>query len=319
MPRKKSSDDDSTDNTSQSSTQASSQSQSNQQQNKKSGLLYMALIGIVVIIIIAIAYYALSGISLGSGQSSKQILSNVSTANLNQTQAQFINDLKKSENVSALKVSYYSSNATRYVKESSNLTIAINDNQTLYSYKLGNYNRTSLTDLTTYTNSNTGQNILKNVSAIYYYNTNTTIICFNDTTSSGGLVTNSSLSCGKGDQGQGFIEQTPFTAANVSSLSYLVYNNSVTYDGVKTIAGRSCDSFIISNATGANLASNYSVFNMCLDKQYGVPLYFNQTDVVGGVPNVFEFTATSVSANVTSADFVIPQAYLNAVQGSSII
>jgi hypothetical protein len=286
-------------------------------QNRRRGgmLKYIAII--VVVAVIVITYIGLSGPG-GPTLTSKQIFNNVSNSSLNQTQSLFINDLKKSENVSNLEVSYFSSNATRYITQSSNLTIAITSNQTIESYKMGNYNKTVSTSMVTYTNSKNGVVIAKNVSSLYYYNTNTTIICFNDTSYSSTLVTNSSLQCGSGDQGESFIEETPFTAVNVSSLAYLVFNTTVTYDGAKSIAGRNCDDFIISNATGSNLESNYSVFNLCIDTQYGVPLYFNETDITRGVPSSFTFTATSVSADVSSSEFVIPQQYLNAVPHSII-
>lgn len=285
--------------------------------NKRSPLTYVAVMAVVVIVI-AIAYFALSGLGGGQSLTSKQIFSNVSGSGLNQTQSRFVNDLEKSENVSNLQVAYYSSNATSYIKESSNLTMAISNNQTIDSYKMGNYNKTAITYITAYMNAANGEVIAKNVSSIYYYNTNTTVTCFNDTTYTSGLVTNSSLQCGSGDQGLTGIEETPFTAVNVSSLSYLVFNSTVTYDGTKTIAGRGCDDFLISNATASNIQSNYSVFDLCIDTQYGVPLYFNQTDVVYGAPSSFVFTATVVSANVSSSELTIPQQYLSNAQQSII-
>jgi len=230
----------------------------------------------------------------------------------------FVNDLEKSENVTNLQVSYYSSNATQYITQSSNLTIAISNNMTINSYKLGNYNRTAIIGVVTYTNARNGDVMAKNVSGTYYYNTNTTITCFNDTTYSSGLVTNSSLQCGSGDQGMSFLEEVPYTAVNVSSLSYLVFNNTVTYAGTKLIIGRGCDDFIISNATSANLQSDYSVFNICIDNQYGILLYLNETDVIGGIPSSFAITATSVSTNVSSQELAIPQQYLSASQQSII-
>ena len=225
----------------------------------------------------------------------------------------FVGDLQKSQNLSSLYVSYYSSNGTYEVPESSNLTLAITSNQTIDSYKLDNYNRTTITSITTYANSKTGAQIAKNVSSIYYYDSNTTITCFNTTAYSGTVVENSSLQCGPGDQGLDHIEETPFTAANVSILAYLVFNNTVTYGGAKSVLGRSCDNFIISNETSANLESNYSSINICIDKQYGIPLYLNQTNVVHGVPSSYEFAAIVVSANVSGSEFIIPQKYLNAV------
>jgi len=297
-----------------SNSSANSTNTSQPSQRKRSPLKYIA-IAVFVLIVIALLYF-----TSGSGPSltSKQIFSNVTSSGLSQTQSLFVNDLQRSENVSNLAVTYFSSNATRYVAQSSNLTIAITSNQTIDSYKLGNYNKTVSTSMVTYTNSKNGVVIAKNVSSIYYYNTNTTVICFNDTSYSSTLVTNSSLQCGSGDQGESFIEETPFTAVNVSSLAYLVFNSTITYSGAKTIAGRNCDDFIISNATGANLQANYSVYNLCIDTQYGIPLYFNETDVTGGVPSSFTFTATSVSTDVPSSEFTIPVQYLNAVPHSII-
>lgn len=283
---------------------------------KRSPLMYIAA-AVIAIVLIAIAYYVLSG-SGGQSLSSEQIFNNMSSANLNQTQMLFVNDLKKSENVTNLQVSYYSSNATQYMTQSSNLTIAISSNMTINSYKLGNYNKTAVIGIVAYTNARNADVIAKNVSGTYYYNTNTTITCFNDTAYSSGLVTNSSLQCGSGDQGMYFLEQAPYTAVNVSSLSYLIFNSTVTNVGTKLIIRRGCDDFIISNATSANLQSNYSVFNICIDNQYGIPLYFNETDVIGGIPSSFAITATSVSTNVTSQELAIPQSYLSASRQSII-
>lgn len=309
MAKKSTTDDDSTQ-TSQSSTQPTTDTK------KRNPLIYVAIL--VIVVIVAFIAYSLLSNSSGNSLSSKQILNNISNSSLNQTQTLFVNDLKRSENVSSLHVEYYSSNATQYVKQSNNLTIAINSNMTIDSYKLGNYNKSVLSEIVSYTNSKNGDVIAENVSDLYYYNTNTTVICFNDTSYSSGLVSNSSLQCYSGDQGQSYIEQAPFTAVNVSSLSYLAFNNSVTYGGTKTIAGRNCDSFIISNGTAANLQSNYSVFDLCIDTQYGILLYFNQTYVVNGVPSSQSFSATSVSTNVPSSEFVIPQSYLSTIQKSII-
>lgn len=312
MPRKNAQTDD--DSTAGQSSSTATQSQSTSSTKRTNILLYLG-IAVVVVIIIAIAYFALSSFVGGSsGPSGSQILTNATNSSLNQTQQRFVGDLAKSLNVSDLYVSYHLSNATSYVPYSSNITLAISNNQTIVSYKLGNENKTVINDVLEYSNQQSGQQISKNVTNVYYYNTNTTIMCFNQTTYSAGLETNSSLSCAHGDQGLSYIEQTPFTAVNVSSLAYLIYNNSLAYQGTKTIDGRSCDDFLISNATASNIQSNYSVYNICVDTQYGIPLYFNQTDVVSGSPSSFVFTATAVSTNVTSSELVIPQQYITAAQ-----
>jgi len=312
--------------TNKNSNDANASPQNPQQQNHGSRTWIYIAIGIIAIVLIVIAYLALTAPG-NQSLSSSQILDNVSSSNLNQTQALFVNDLKNSENVGTLYIQYYSRNATRYITESSNLTVAISSNQTIDSYKLNNYNKTIYRNEIAYTNSANGEVMAENLSYLYYYSpdniTNSSmagkqVTCINETAYSAGLVTNSSLQCGYGDQGNSYLEETPFTAVNVSSLSYLVFNNTVTYSGIRTIAGRSCDNFIITNATASNIQSNYSVFDFCVDRQYGVPLYYNQTYVTGGVPSSFSFTATLVSTNVTGADFAIPQSYLNTIQKSII-
>ncbi len=280
-------------------------------------LLKYVAIAVIVGVVLVLGYYTITGVSSHS-LNSKQIFSNVSSYDLNQTQSLFVNDLEKSENVSSLQVAYYSSNTTEQVPESGNVTIAITYNQTIDSYKSDTYNKTVITDTVAYTNSETGARIIKNVSSVYYYDTNTTVTCLNDTSYSALSVTNSSLQCGFGDQGWSYLEETPFTAANVSALSYLVFNNTITYKGVKSIAGRSCDGFIFSNATAANLQSNYTIYNLCIDTRYGIPLYFNATEVAGGVPNSFVFTATAVTTSVSASEFVIPPQYLSAIPNSII-
>ncbi len=283
---------------------------------RQNPLKYVAMM-VVIGVVIALAYYAITGWG-SKGLSSKQTFSYVLNQSLNQTQALFVNDLKKSENVSNLYIAYYYSNSTEYIKQSSNITIEISSNQTINSYRLGEYNRTDIASVVAYTDKESNAMIAKNVSSVYYYGSNTTVTCFNDTDYSSSSITNSSLQCGTGDQGLSYLEQTPFTAANVSELSYLVFNNTVTYSGTRSIAGRSCDNFIISNETPSNLQENYTVYGFCIDKQYGIPLYFNATEVVGGAPSSFAFTATEVSANVSASELVVPQQYLKAIPHSII-
>lgn len=283
-------------------------------ENKRKHLIMYIAIAAVVIVAVAAVYIFISG---SKTLNSNQIFSSISNASLNQTQKQFVDDLEKSGNITNIAVVYKVLNSTAYVTESNNLTLAINSNDTISSYKMGNYNKTVIASIVTDSNAKTGEIIAKNASYVYYYNTNTTLTCFNETIYSAS-VSNSSLDCGSGDQGLDYIEEAPFTAANVSSLSYLALNNTVTYQGIRSIAGRNCDNFIISNETGSNLESNYTVFDMCVDRQYGILLYINETEVSNGLPSSFVMTAVSVSPYVNASEFVIPQRYLNA-KSSSII
>lgn len=288
---------------------------------KSNSLLLIGAIIVIVVIIIGIAYYAITKLSSGSSTPTSATLNSISNSSLNQTAALFLTDLKNSQYVSALHVTYFESNATIYsTPPGANYSIAITSNQTVQSYKLNDYNRTDVINLFAYTNTKDGDVLSENVSDIEYYNSNTTIICFNQTTYELGAKTNSSLQCESGDGGESFIEQFPFTADNITAFAFVIDNAtySLKYVGTETYIGRSCDDFIISNETTSNLLTNYSAFSMCLDHQYGVPLYFNATEVVGGIPNSTVYTATALSTNVTASDFVIPQAYLDNVSHSII-
>jgi hypothetical protein len=292
---------------------------------KTSIMLYIAVI-VAIFIIIALVYYGIT--YLGNKSSSKltgqNIFNNLTNQSLNQTQLRFVDDLKLSQSLGALHVIYYSSNATEYLPALNNVTLAINSNQTINSYTLGKQNASSITQVLAYTNTKTNQVVAKNVSEIAYYNTtNSTISCFNDSVYGEGpyglAKTNSSLQCYSGDGGASFLEGYPFRITNVSSIAALIYEGNMTYQGTKMVIGRSCDSFVISNETSANLLSNYSVDSMCIDTQYGVPLYFNETDVIGGKPYpALGLTATLISTNVPQSAFNIPVAYSDNVSSSLI-
>ncbi|MDE1860674.1 MAG: hypothetical protein KGH72_03050 [Candidatus Micrarchaeota archaeon] len=278
----------------------------------RSPLIYVAILA-AVLAVMALAYYEFSGAS-GTGLTSNQVLNNVSGSNLNATQALFINDLRQSANITNMHVSYYFGNSINYITAPGNHTIAVTSNQTLDSYKFGSYNKSVFSSVVTYADSQNGSTIAKNISKVYYYNTNTMLTCFNYTSYLSNSVTNSSLSCSHGDNGFSYLEVTPYTIANVTPLALLVFNNSVSYSGVKDVFGRNCDYFAISNVTSANTRSNYSVIDICLDKQYGFPLFLNETLVSAGLPNSFSLTADLVSTNVSQSEFVVPQRYINATQ-----
>ncbi len=287
-------------------------------EGKRNTIILYAILILVVVIVIALAYYAISSLTGGSGLNSRQALDSLSNSSLNQTQMMLLSDFQKTENLTAIYASYFSGNGTTYVNEPGNITIAINNTQTVGSYLLGSYNRSDLSNPVIYTNVKTRQVIASNTSGIEYYRTaNTTITCFNQTTLSSG-VTNSSIDCTNGDGGISSLEQFPFSIGNVTALAAQMLAANLTYGGTKTIIGRPCDSFVASNETTSNLLSNYSVIAVCIDRQYGIPLYLNETDIVGGIPNSTEFTITRISTNVSGSDFVIPQKYLDNLSQSII-
>jgi hypothetical protein len=202
---------------------------------------------------------------------------NLSNSTLNRTGLTLLQDLKKSLNVTSLHVTYLTGN-----------------NQTIDSYHLAGYNKTVY-----HTNTYT----------IYYYETNMTLACLNQS--------GSSVKCSKGTGGYNYLVKFPYTAKNISMFGILMVEGNLTSTGTQIIAGRKCDNFEFSNLTRGNLLSNYSVINLCLDSQYGIPLYVNETGVIGGALNsAVRLTATYFSTNVSKSDFAIPASYTKALQNA---
>ncbi len=282
----------------------------NKKAANRSKLAYAA-IAVVIVVILIMAYLLLNLNAKKVAVSNLSKNDNLSNSTFNRTQLMMLSDLKKSLNISALEV-VYSSNYTKSIPESQNLTLIVNSSSTTESYVLGSYRKTLYKNVLSYTNAKTGALISKNTTNIYYYDSNITLTCLNQsvTNSSGGIQ--SSLNCSRGINGQNYLAAFPFTASNISELGVFVVEGNLTYAGTRSIINRNCDDFIFSNLTQVNRPSSYSVVNLCLDMQDGVPLYANQTEILNGVPSSpATLTATYFSTNVSNSTFMIPNAYLN--------
>ena len=147
-------------------------------------------------------------------------------------------------------------------------------------------------------------------SALYYYNTpNGEITCLNQTRHAGGKA-NSTLQCYQGNGGLSELLKFPFNLSDSGSIAGLIIGNNISYIGPRHgVGNRPCDLFSIStNQTG----TNFTTMNICLDKQYGVLLYFNSTSVLQNqIYSTNLLLALNFSTNVTAEDFAIPAAYRN--------
>jgi hypothetical protein len=289
--------------------------------NTKSGrnTLMYAAVAILIIAIVVMAYFLFN--LNAKRQATNKILSNknLSNSSFNRTQLILLQDLQKSlstyknlnsSQTKGIHVTYYVENGTHYIQQSNGINLTVNGSETIDAYQLGSFNKTIIRNTLIYSNSKTGKLVSKNISSIYYYSSNTTITCFNDTT----IISNhsnSSLQCTSGDAGLDYILKYPYMASNISQFGYLILEGNITYGGVKAILGRNCDSFEFSNVTHTTLLSNYSVTNLCLDSVYGIPIYARSIDIVNGTPiSTYNYTATNFSTNVQGSSFIIPAAYL---------
>ncbi len=280
---------------------------------KKRTIMYIAS-AVAIVVIGVLAYYALSGFGNSKVIKGSQVFKGLSNSSLNATQTEFLTELKKSQGISSMHITYYSQNKGASEQQADNSTVEEDINQTVDSYVLGDSGKSVLTSIVTYSNTITKNTILENRSTVYYYNTpSNTITCLNQSTNSSGVI-NSSISCYPGNGGLTYLNGFPFSVTNVTSLALIVYQGSTSYQGMKTIDGRFCDSYFFRNGSSTNLSSNYSTLSLCIDQQYGLPLYFNETQVIRGALNSLAFTAIKVSTNVSNAEFVIPAAYLKDVR-----
>lgn len=301
---------------------------------RKGALKYLAAL-VIIIVIVAGIYYAVSNMQK---QTTEQIINKLSNSTLPNpnvsnssqsgsgtpspamvaTEHAFITDLGKSLNVSALHVSYNVYVSPVLIQEN-NTTVSASTNQTIDSYQLGNYSNISFVRNISYRSPDTGALVARNISYLYNYVTNTnetnstantTVTCINQTNYVNGIVNSSGIQCAYGYQGYDYIQLSPFTPLNVGNIAYVSQEGNISYMGLGTMSGRSCNDFVVTNES-VNDTSNYSVSNICLDAQYGIPVYYNETDFTNGTPIYHILTTRLISGNVSKSDFVIPNNYIS--------
>jgi hypothetical protein len=277
------------------------------------------IIGIILVLIVVLGYFAFLAPSAPSNPN-QNILSNLTNKSLTSAQHLYYEDLAKAADISALSISYSTGgNVSQPITGPNNTKLIVTANQKINSETMGNNSTSTLYAAVTYHNAANNALLISNDSNIYFYDTpQNTVTCLNQTTYEAG-TSSANLTCTYGDGGLYYLDSFPFVITNVTALGYLGPAD-VTYLGTKTIIGRTCDNFMISNQTGG-LISNYTTVSTCLDTQYGIPLYFNETDFSGGLPSQgMLLVVQNISTNVSGQAFVIPPAYIsNANNASSII
>ncbi len=274
-------------------------------------IIYLLVI-ILVAALIAIAYYAF--VSPNNHANGAFNFSN--TTGLNATESMYMSDLANATLSGAVAVTYVSGpSSPQTIVESPNLTVKETTTQVITSYALGSDIKSVYLGNITYMDAASGKVLDWNTSTLYYYNTTSgTVTCQLSTTM--GMPVNSSPYC-MGGVGAAFLTSFPFTLKNLSYMGYLAVDNaillgnvSVSYDGVRSYAGRRCDNFIVSNET-SSLLSSYNTFDVCIESGLGLPLYFNETDILNGVVNDTSYLqAVNVSTNVSGAEFTIPASFI---------
>lgn len=292
---------------------------------KKIVLLVLAMILVIAVVAVYFVYFYNSGGPLSPAYN----LSN--TTGLNSQQKLLFNDLARAKSTRGIRITYLEWNMSQQSLINSNITyrtiaamlpnstikLSGTDVQTLKAYTLGNDSKAiwSRNATLTYVGGNdAGQIAGENFTTLVYYNiyndsNSTVLICTHNFIEVTG-ISNSSLSCSQGYGANTGLAIFPFTLTNVSWLGYMTKLSNFAYHGTKTIVGRSCDDFKVSNLTSSNQL-NYT-FEICVDKSYGVPLYYNSTGYENGTVNsTVQYLATNISQNISSEDFVIPPSLLN--------
>jgi len=273
-------------------------------QQNKPRVKMIHIVGVVVVIIIIAAAYIFSVSGSGHPQTG------VNTTNATAQQVALYSDLAKALNITSISVVYSTGANFTEVVPHGNTTVRVTGTESIDSYQLGNYSKALFLNNIVYTNTTNNATVVRNISDVYYYATpNNTITCLNQSSYVYGTTNGVSLECVHGTGGLSYLMFFPFTIRNVTALAYLG-QDSISYQGLQSTNGRACDAFVVSNATSAT-QSNYSRVLMCLDSQYGIPLYFNETNIVDGSLQQGAFLmATSVSAGPSASQMAIPSEYL---------
>ncbi len=288
--------------------------QSTTPKSSRSPILYI-LLGALIVLLLAAAYFTI----FSSGSASvpnRNIESNLTNANLTPVQHLFYADLAKAIGLHSIGVVYSMGNFSNVSSGPTGLALLTTVNQTVSSYKSGNYSVSTSDAVVSYRNLATNELLQQNVSKLYFYSTPQDVVsCLNETTNTG-ISSNSNFTCTLGDGGLGYLDSFPSTISNLTALGYLGVGK-VTYSGNLTILGRSCNSFYISNLTAYG-SDNYSTISTCLDSQYGLPLYFNETDYINGVQTQgMLLLLRNITTNVAQSSLAIPAAYLGNAQNAS--
>lgn len=278
-------------------------------------VVYLVVAAVVVIALVAFYSVYISGGKSGKQKGNSSLSNVTSTSSAQNISKQlFYSDLAKALNVTDLGV-VYAANTTKQVVPSVQKGIVVTSNQTISSYMMGrNYDKALFFSQVIYTGSKNNTVLGINTTRLYYYETpNNTVTCLNQSGYFGNAVINTSIRCLQGNGGILDLVSFPFTITNLTSFGYIGLSN-ITAQGTKVIDGRTCNSFVSSSA-GKNLLANYSTAEFCLDTQYGIPIYYNETDVIDGAEyQGLYIVIKSMTTNLSQSDFTIPQTYLDYVK-----
>lgn len=284
--------------------------QGNRGSQKGRMLIYL---GIIILVAIIAVVYLLSPTKNASFLS----IYNLSNPNLTQNQRLFLEDLQNVSNADSLSISYSAGRTIQLIPYSNNVIVVSASSDNFISYRLGSEIKSIFNSNFTQIDQSSNTLITKNDTSLYFYSTsNGTMACAIDDKYMNS-TSNFSIRCQRGDAGLSFLEQFPSVPTNSSSIIFYLTIGNTSYVGQKSFIGRSCDDFHITNETTS--PANYTTAEICIDKQYGVPLYLNMSDVAGGsVTSGSTLVATSITTNVSASEFVIPAKFLNNVSSGTI-
>ena len=184
--------------------------------------------------------------------------------------------------------------------------IHVLQSETIYSYRLGGYSKSVMDTSLSYMQ---GQNTLDNYSNITsYFNTPALKLrCVNQSVYRTSGASNATVSCVNGstsEQAGSF----PLSINAAVGLAAIANGYSGSYLGKRNISGRMCDDYLFSNTTYAVTTT----YNICLDRNYGIPVYMNETVFKDGVYSHSTYMVLKrIYTSLNSSYFKIPVAGAN--------
>ncbi len=223
----------------------------------------------------------------------------------------FDSELNMSSSLSDIGVEYVFGNTSAELK-SGTQRIQVLQSETIYSYRFGGYSKAVMDTSLSYAQ---GQNTLVSYSNITsYFNTPMLeLTCVNQSVYHTAGASNATISCINGTSSEQ-ADSFPISINAVAGLEAITKTYSGSYLGTKNISGRTCDDYLFSNTTQAVTTT----YNICLDTDYGMPLYMNETVAKNGTYSYSTYMIMKrIYSNLNSSYFKIPAADAHNIGNSS--
>ena len=261
--------------------------------NKLHGELFIGIAAIALAIALAVLMFRQAPLTRGSPGTNSDIVK------------MFDSELNISGSLSDIGVEYAFGNTSAKMG-SGTQQVDVLQSETIYSYLFDGYSKEVMDVSLSYMQ---GHNTLDNYSNVtsYFVTPALKLSCINQSVYRTAGTSNTTVSCvnGSSPEQAGSFPLSIKAAVNLASIA-TTYPGS--YLGTKNISGRICNDYLFSNTTQAVTTT----YNICLDSDYGIPDYMNETVFKDGVYSHSTYMVLKrIYTSLNSSYFKIPVADAN--------